>query len=306
MQRHLLFLLIPMVSGWALVPGLSPPIRMIAVALTMFVFIKTHLLVIHFWNGNTPEVWLQESLLWFFAWPGLNTREFFDDGAKQGGQTNELPTNRGWPKQMALAICKTAFGLLLLVVVAPRLIATSALLGGWVGMVGIVFTFHFGIFHLSAVWWQLMGRPVEPIMNAPLLATTISEFWSKRWNLAFRDYAHLTIFKPVAKRLGGSAAIAAGFLFSGVVHDLAISLPAGGGYGWPTLYFIIQGVSLLMERKLKKSGVTFDGRIFGHVWTLFWVAGPAFILFHQPFVLRVIVPIVKFMGTLGGHSSIVG
>jgi len=189
-----------MVSGWALVPGLSPPIRMIAVALTMFVFIKTHLLLIHYWNGNKPKVGRQESLLWFFAWPGLNTRDFFDDGAKQGGQSNELPTNRSWPKQMALAICKTAFGLLLLVVVAPRLIATSALLGGWVGMVGIVFTFHFGIFHISSVWWQLMGRPVEPIMNAPLLATTISEFWSKRWNLAFRDYAHLTIFKPVAKR----------------------------------------------------------------------------------------------------------
>jgi len=155
MQRHLLLLLIPMVLGWALVPGLSPPIRMIAVALTMFVFIKTHLLLIHYWNGNTPKVGRQESLLWFFAWPGLNTRDFFDDGAKQGGQSNELPTNRSWPKQMALAICKTAFGLLLLVVVAPRLIATSALLGGWIGMVGIVFTFHFGIFHISAVWWQL-------------------------------------------------------------------------------------------------------------------------------------------------------
>ena len=132
---------------------------------------------------------------------------------------------------MAFAVFKTAFGLLLLIIVAPKLIATSSLLGGWVGMVGIVFTFHFGLFHISAIWWRLIGQPVEPIMNAPLIATTISEFWSKRWNLAFRDYAHLTIFRPVARRFGGSVAIAAGFLFSGVVHDLAISLPAGGGYG---------------------------------------------------------------------------
>ena len=142
-------------------------------------------------------------------------------------------------------------------------------------------------------------------MNAPLVATTISEFWSKRWNLAFRDYAHLTIFRPVARRFGGSAAIAAGFLFSGVVHDLAISLPAGGGYGWPILYFVIQGVALLIERKLKKSGFQFDGKLLGHVWTLAWVAGPAFILFHQPFVLRVIVPIVKFMSSLSGGETVV-
>ena len=130
-------------------------------------------------------------------------------------------------------------------------------------------------------------------MNAPLFASSVSEFWSKRWNLAFRDYAHVAVFSPLVRRLGGAGAVFAGFVFSGIIHDLAISVPARGGYGGPSLYFILQAVAVLLERKLQKSGVDLEGRWRGRIWTTAWVVGPVLLLFHRPFILNVILPIIK-------------
>lgn len=41
-----------------------------------------------------------------------------------------------------------------------------------------------------------MGIDAEPIMSKPILSRTLSEFWSKRWNLGFRQLAHDFISSP--------------------------------------------------------------------------------------------------------------
>ena len=86
-------------------------------------------------------------------------------------------------------------------------------------------------------------------MHAPILATSLGDFWGRRWNLAFRDLAHSYIFRPLIRRTGPAAATLAAFVASGVIHDAVISIPARGGYGLPTLYFSIQGVAVLIERR---------------------------------------------------------
>jgi len=287
-------LLLPIVALWGFVPALTPTQKMFAVSLSMFFFIKAHALLIYRANSKIVAAgcgpsWL-ETTCWFVGWAGLDPIAFFDCAAAGQGSSKIEKRPFGPPMRSVFeAVFKISIGLVLIVIVAPKLIPVSQLLGGWVGMAGIVLLLHCGIIHLTAILWNMNERPVEPIMNSPLRATTVSEFWSKRWNLAFRDYAHSCIFSPLARKTNGPTAVVAGFLFSGIVHDLAISVPAGGGYGWPTLYFALQAMALLVERYLRKLGWSFSGHWKGNLWTAFWVIGPA-----------VIVPLVEWLSIARG------
>lgn len=53
-----------------------------------------------------------------------------------------------------------------------------------------------------------------------------------------------TILRSGKRVLGPRRAFFAAFLFSGVLHEVAITFPVGIGYGLPTLYFAIQGLTV--------------------------------------------------------------
>src|SRR5437867_3664498 len=84
--------------------------------------------------------------------------------------------------------------------------------------------------YLLALAWQRAGIHAQPLMRAPLLATSLADFWSTRWNTAFNTLAVEFAFRPLARRWGAAWATFSVFLISGLVHEAVISLPARGGF----------------------------------------------------------------------------
>jgi hypothetical protein len=237
-------------------------------------------------GANAPP---RRHLAYLVAWPGLDAEAFLDP-------TPLPPSRRPTRGEWAFAVGKLLLGVALTWGVVRLVPGDLPLLRGWVGMAGLIFALHFGSFHLLSCAWRAAGVDAKPLMLWPVRSQAVSEFWGRRWNTAFRDLAHRFLFRPLTGRFGPRAGLAAGFLFSGVVHDLVISLPAGGGSGWPTLYFVVQGVGLLAERsrvgKWAGLGRGWRGRAFAAAV----VVGPAFGLFHPPFVSAVIVPLLAAIG----------
>lgn len=143
---------------------------------------------------------------------------------------------------------------------------------------------HFGLCDMLAAFWRLRGVPVERLFVNPLASKTLGEFWGRRWNLAFHAVARDYVFRPAARRWGGGAGVLLTFVFSGVLHELLLSVPAGGGFGLPFAYFLLHGLLVMAERRWGVGGRT---------WTLFWVLAPAPLLFHPWFVRSLIWPLAS-------------
>jgi D-alanyl-lipoteichoic acid acyltransferase DltB (MBOAT superfamily) len=208
------------------------------------------------------------------------------------------PTGRPKLREWCGAPATTTLGMVLIWGIVPPILTMHPMAAGWVGMIGIVLVLHFGTFRLLSILHRTFGVNALPIMNAPVRATSLAEFWGERWNTAFSIPARRLILRPLARRTGLPVAGFLVFLLSGLLHELVISLPARAGFGLPTLYFTLQGIGIALERSQigRKFGLGkgFKGRLFVALFTV----GPIYGLFHPAFVRTVIVPFLKVLNNL--------
>jgi alginate O-acetyltransferase complex protein AlgI len=87
------------------------------------------------------------------------------------------------------------------------------------------------------------------------------------------------------------------FAISGVIHELAISFPARGGYGLPFGYFILQGVGVLIERSRFGQTLGLGRNLRGWLFMFAFTAAPAYWLFHPTFIHDVILPMLQTIGS---------
>jgi len=225
---------------------------------------------------------------YLLAWPGMDAAAFLTGIGR--------PANRPRPSEWTAATLKTFLGAALVGVVARTALPGSPLLTGWLGMAGLVFVLHFGSFHLLSLGWRTVGVNAMPVMNNPLRSTSLTEFWGRRWNTAFHELAVEFTFKPLRSIAGATGASLLVFLISGLIHELVISIPAHGGYGLPTGYFLIQGLGVAAERTSfgRRIGLGCGWR--GSLFTILVAGGPAFWLFPPRFVHSIVLPMLAAIG----------
>jgi alginate O-acetyltransferase complex protein AlgI len=228
------------------------------------------------------------SIAYLLAWPGMDASAFFERTAAT------RPSRRDW---IAAAV-KIGLGSLLMWGVARFISTDHPILVGWIGMIGFACVIHFGAFHLLALLWQSDGIDAEHVFRSPALARSVSDLWGSRWNLAFRDLSHAFVYKPLAARFGVAGASLVAFAASGLVHELVISVPAGAGYGLPTAYFLIQWLGVIVERSPLGRRLGLRRGFTGWLFALVVVAGPAWLLFHPPFVTGVMIPFMRAIGAI--------
>jgi Membrane bound O-acyl transferase family len=148
--------------------------------------------------------------------------------------------------------------------------------------------FHFGALRVLKGALRAAGFPVRTLFPNLLEARGIGDFWSKRWNVGYSQMMQRLVGRPVQNRLGDAAGVMAVFLGSGLMHELAITLPVRSGFGLPTLYFALHGLLTLFERKL--------GRPIGKIPALLAVVLPLGLLFPPAFQKEVIARCLEVFG----------
>jgi len=157
-------------------------------------------------------------------------------------------------------------------------------------LAGISFVFHFGVLALSVAWWRMLGVDIEELFRAPYRSYSLKEFWGKRWNLAFSEMTALVAYRPLKSVMGTQYAMTFSFLFSGLLHEIAISLPVMSGFGLPMAYFAIHATAMQLEGRSRIVKALLTHRLMARVWVAAFLILPMPLLFHHQFVLEVMIP----------------
>lgn len=107
----------------------------------------------------------------------------------------------------------------------------------------------------------LFGFELEPQFNEPFLATSLQDFWGRRWNLMVTSILRPTVYSPVrnvclplGSRFASLTAIMAVFTVSGLMHEMMFYYLTGVPPTWEVFsFFILHGLCLLVEIPLKAS-----------------------------------------------------
>jgi hypothetical protein len=239
------------------------------------------------------RAWARFTPLRFLAycvWIGMQPRQFLV--GQRTAADAPIPTVAGF-----VVNAVTGAALLWLV---PRFlpVGTPWAIRFWIALVGFGFLSLVARFDLWALIFRAMGFAVEKLWDCPLAATTLGDFWGRRWNRIVPGFLREVVFLPVARRAGAKVALLAVFLYSGLYHE-GVSFMAGSGYGGPTLYFLLQCLGVAIEN-IRRARRLLRGRLWlARAWTLAVVVLPVRLVLPPGLVDGYLVPMLMAVGVPG-------
>lgn len=274
--------MLPAVAGAERMLAEAGPIaRMTGICLVLLAGMKS-VIYVEWANGGTtgrrslpPARHLGFALFWFGMNPGLFA----------------LPRRRLPARRM---IAEGA-GMML----AGTLLAAAVHSAGWESVwamfIPMSVGFHFGALRVLAGLWRRAGIPVKPLFRNPFTALNPAEFWAKRWNLGYSQMMGLAVGRPLEHVMGKKAAFFGVFVVSGLLHELAISLPVRGGYGLPTLCFTLFGAMALLDFPRWPA-------LPRRLATVLSIVLPLPLLFPEPFQSQVMRPLLGLVPALFAYQ----
>lgn len=132
---------------------------------------------------------------------------------------------------------------------------------------------------LIVLLWLPSGHLLPTLFRNPFAATSLADFWGRRWNLWFVDWFRYVIFDRMRSR--PAAALLLVFAVSGWMHELVVNLPLWwltrrNLFGTMMFYFMLQGIGVWFEHRVL-SGRRTARRLFA--WTM--VIGPVPLMLNE-------------------------
>ncbi|KAI4295997.1 hypothetical protein L6164_035989 [Bauhinia variegata] len=120
-----------------------------------------------------------------------------------------------------------------------------------------------GLSKYVAVWSRSVQRyELVPLFKQPYLATSLQDFWGRRWNLLSSHILRLTIYNPTRETLMGVVGVRPAKVLatmctiavSGVMHELMFYyITCGKRPSWNlTCFFVLQGLCMILESIVRK------------------------------------------------------
>lgn len=242
-----------------LLGGFTPLARMVGLCCVLLGAMKG--LVYAEWEGRLPLV---RYAVFAFLWFGMDPASF-----------RHRRRGLSWRGDLGVGLALTVLG-----TIGAWIVAVA----GWrqilVMFLPLSLGFHFGALRLLKSGLRRAGFPVRTLFPNVLKTRGVGDFWSRRWNVGYSQMMQRLVGRPVARIAGEGAGVMAVFLGSGLLHEVAITVPVRAGFGGPTLYFAGHGLLTLLEKRL--------GRPLGRIPALLLVAAPLGLLFPPAFQAEIL------------------
>ncbi|KAF5192293.1 Acyl-coa--sterol o-acyltransferase [Thalictrum thalictroides] len=115
---------------------------------------------------------------------------------------------------------------------------------------------------VAALAKRFVGLEFEPQFNEPYLATSLQDFWGRRWNLMVSNILKPTVYdlvkqvsmKMLGNKLATSLAVFSTFVASGLIHEMIYYYLLRETPTWEvTCFFILHGILVVLEILVKKA-----------------------------------------------------
>lgn len=112
-----------------------------------------------------------------------------------------------------------------------------------------------------------------PLFDAPWAATSLHEYWSKRWHQLLRQTFLIIGGYPLGYIFGIPGYVFGAFLGSGLFHYWALYAMGKGSDVHCIIFFVAQAVGIALERLWRSvTGRRISGWP-GTIWSWIWVVG---------------------------------